>query len=306
MIAVAHSLAGICVVRNSRDLIGYICGHYLRIGLAHIKFIDDGSSDGTYELLCYLAAREPRISVYRVDSSVFDQRSLVTNAANELIRRGFSLILPFDADEFWNVNGPALEQRYAEYAEVTFMGQWINFVQSSDVMTTGLLNALRIKYSAPSLDDANEETITGFKRPFVCFNAAKIGFKSIRPVELSTGQHSLVKGPKESDFTRYEIFHLPFRSQNELFKRALDYEPRRTALRRAGESWQSVFHYRGVLAGRQEEIWRANSADRYGFLNCYGERIALRRDRRLQKIIGKGLIYFALRYGAVLMAPPKP
>jgi len=167
------------------------------------------------------------------------------------------------------------------------------------VATASSVTPLRVKYSAPVLDDASEEAVNSFKRPFVCFTTTKIGFKSLQSIELTAGQHSLVKGPKESDFTRYEIFHLPLRSQSELLKRVLDHQPRREALRRApSKSWQSRVHYEGVLAVRTEEIWQANSADRYGFLNCNGERIALHRDRRLQQIIAKGLFYFALRYRA--------
>lgn len=45
------SVAGACVVRDARDIIPSICGHYLRVGPALIAFIDVGSTDGTFEFL---------------------------------------------------------------------------------------------------------------------------------------------------------------------------------------------------------------------------------------------------------------
>jgi len=298
---VARNLAGVCVVRNARDLIGLVCGHYLRIGLGHVRFIDDGSSDGTYELLSRLARKEKRISVSRVSNAEFRQAELISEVANELLRSGFSIILPFDSDEFWNVSGAVLEKRYARSPQIMFRGQWINFVPSERATNPQQLHLLCIKHSAPILDDADEDTITTFKRPFVCFTTWKIGFKAVSPVELGVGQHALNKGPKECDSIRYQIFHLPFRNRSELIKRALDHEPRRAPLRNSPhDSWQSHFHREAVLAGRTDDLWRANSADGNGLLNCNGESIALNRDHRLQTIILKSYAHVALRYRVLL------
>jgi hypothetical protein len=301
MVRVAKSLAGFCVVRNCSDLIGLVCGHYLRIGLGHIRFIDDGSSDGTYEWLSKLARKEARISVVRVDNPQFYQAELMNETANELICEGFSLFLPFDADEFWNVDGPELENRYRDNPEITFSGRWVNFVQSKKVTKAGPLHLLRINHSAPILNDAGQETITAFKRPFVCMTTRKIGFKTKRPVKLGLGQHDLNAGPTECDKNPYEIFHLPFRSKGAIISRALDYEPRRSALRSHHTvSWQSLFHRQAYLSGRIDDVWHANSVDYDGFLNCVNERFALNRDRRLQKIFLKSFAHIALRYRMLL------
>jgi hypothetical protein len=269
----------------------------LGIGLTHIKFIDDGSSDGTFEILSRLARQEKRVSVLRVSNTQFRQADLMSEAVNELIHHGFSLILPFDADEFWNVSGPALESRYSSYREITFSGRWNNFVKRVSTTKVRPFYLWDVKYRAPYLDDANQESVTAFRRPFVCSTATKIGFKASKPVRVSQGQHSLEAASLEHDTHSYEIFHLPFRNRNEINKRALDYEPRRAPLRpNPSTSWQSFFHRQAVLAGRIDDIWRANSADRNGFLNCNGERVPLIRDRRLQRMMLKGYAYVALRY----------
>ena len=294
-------LAGICVVRNARDLIGLACAHYLRIGFGHIRIIDDGSTDGTYDLLCRLARKEKRVSVSQVSNTEFHQAELMSEMANDLIRDGYSMILPFDADEFWNVSGPALEARYARHSEITFLGNWVNFVNNEQAMNPRPFYLLGIKYRAPVLDDADETTITQFKRPWVCSTLPKIGFKTTRPVELRKGQHALTVGPSERDSNLYEVFHVPLRSRSELFKRALDREPRVAPLREhPSTGFQSSFHRRAFLDGRVDDVWRANSADWNGFLDCYGRPVALEHDNRLRTLILKSYAYVALRYRMLL------
>ena len=299
---VASNLAGVCIVRNARDLIAFVCGHYLRIGLTHIRFIDDGSSDGTYEFLFQLARHEKRVSVAQVNAQEFRQGELMSEAAAELVHRGFAIILPFDVDEFWNISGPLLEDRYARHLEISFSGHWINFVQSRRVTRATPARLLGVKYSAPVLHDANQATVTSFKRPFVCFSTTKIAFKTARPVRLHVGQHSLETGPQHSDPTRYDIFHLPFRCKDEIAVRALDHEPRRAPLRQhASIAWQSFFFREAYLTSRTDDLWRANSADSDGFLNCGGERIPLAHDYRLRTVLVKAIGYLALRYPRCLL-----
>jgi hypothetical protein len=141
MTRIATHVAGVCIVRDACDLIGLVCGHYLRIGLAHIRIIDDGSTDGTHEFLRYLAGKTPRLSIVRVDDTQFRQAELMSDAANELICQGFQIILPFDVDEFWDVNGPRLEERYAWDREIIFRGHWINFVQTTKATEASMLPA---------------------------------------------------------------------------------------------------------------------------------------------------------------------
>ena len=290
------------MVRNAHDLAGLICGHYLRIGLGHIRIIDDGSSDGTCRLLSDLARKEKRISLHRVDNTEFHQARLMSEAANELILAGFSLILPFDVDEFWDVSGPALEKRYADRSEIAFTGRRTNFVHSAAATRARRCYLLGVKYSAPILADATPDMIMTYKRPWVCAPMpSKVGFKSARAVELDKGQHRLIVGPTEIDDHPYEVFHLPLRSKSELMKRAVDREPRVAPLRSHPSSgWQSTFHHQAALAGRIDEVWLANSADVNGFLNCHGQPIALRRDIRLRTLILKSYAYVALRYGMLL------
>jgi len=58
---VSSSVAGICVIRDAADLAPFLCGHYLRAGFAHIAFVDDGSSDGTFQILKRISERTARV-----------------------------------------------------------------------------------------------------------------------------------------------------------------------------------------------------------------------------------------------------
>lgn len=293
---VAGSVAGVCVVRDARDLVALTCGHYLRIGFAHVAIVDDGSSDGTYEVVAALSRREPRVSVRRVADPVFRQAELVTRVANELVDRGFAIIVPFDVDEFWDVCAADLERRYSGLHEAVFRGRWVNFVQRRTVVGPGAFSLYGATYRT-ELEDGDRQAVTSRRRPFVSYVSTKVGCKTTRPVEFKPGQHALGGHKAASDGgAEFEIFHLPLRNRSEIAKRGLDYERRRAPLRPNEEqSWQSRFHRDVVLAGCIDEVWAANSADPRGSLDCHGTPVPLVRDRRLRSTLWRSQAYLVRR-----------
>jgi glycosyl transferase family 2 len=297
MLPVAESVAGVCIVRDARDLIPFLCGHYLRIGFGHVAFIDDGSSDGTFEFLSRLASRTQRVSVKRIFEDQFDQRVHVTETANALIAAGYEIIVPFDADEFWCVEARGLEELLAIQSDIAFNGKWVNFVQRRKRLLPQPFALFGMTFRAPALADANQGTITEFLRPFVNFEEKKVAFKTKTAVEIGLGQHELLKGPDKFFDRIFEIFHLPIRSRGEIEKRGLNYEPRR-AEGRAGpsENWQSVYHHEIVLAGKVDAEWAANSADRNGRLDVYGKPQTLTRDNRLRHLLILASAHLLARY----------
>jgi hypothetical protein len=294
-------VGGICVLRDVGDIVGLLCGHYLRIGLGRLAFVDDGSTDGTFEFLSALSQREPRVSVSRVLKDTFDQPELMTSLANGLIREGYPLVIPFDADEFWNVSAGTLEERYRRHSDIGFSGRVVNFVQWRSRTHPTPWGLLDIRHRAPPLAEANRHSITDFKYPFVCFDYRKIGFKTPNEVEIGRGQHYLVSGPNELDDYPYEIFHIPLRYKSELAKRAIDYEPRRASRRSSAfESWQSLFFREALLAGRENELWTLNSVDRQETLNSDHTTIRLVSDRRLQFALLASWGYMMTRHGRLM------
>ncbi len=295
--SIAKSVAGVCAVRDARDLIALTCGHYLRIGFGHIAFIDDGSSDGTFEMLSALSAIEPRVSVKRVtDVASYGQRELISSRANELVAGGFSIIVPFDADEFWNVDALELEARYAQVPEIVFKGRWVNFVQQRSAEYPTPFGLFRVKHRTRKVD-GEQHGVSAYRQSFVSNVMTKAACKAASELAFDTGQHEVSKGGGPIDTEELEIFHLPLRYKCEITKRGLNYEPRRAPLRTApNQGWQSRFHREVVLTDRVDEVWAANSADRRGALDCYGKRIKLIRDRRLQYVLLRSWLHLALRY----------
>lgn len=297
MSTVAERVAGVCIVRDALDLIPFLCGHYLRIGFGHVAFIDDGSSDGTFEFLSTLARRTPRVSVKRVVDDQFRQSIQMTDRTNELIAAGYSIIVPFDADEFWFLQARELEVMLAAWTDTAFCGRWVNFVQRRTRLHSQPLGLLGMTYRAPELADAGRASVTGFTRPFVCVGTTKIAFKTTRPVALTLGQHALKNGPERHFQHNFEIFHAPIRARSEIEKRGLNYEPRRASIRKAPEgNWQSKYHRDIVLLGKMDAEWAANSVDKSGRLDVHGTPLDLTRDRRLQYLLVLAMIYFIAHF----------
>src|SRR5881628_1988416 len=123
----ADRVAGVCLIRNAVDLVPFLCGHYLRAGFARLHFIDDGSADGTFESLTRIARRTGRLSVTQVHNDILAQRALMNDAANALIAAGYSIVVPFDADEFWAADAEMFARRFASVETGVACGRWINF-----------------------------------------------------------------------------------------------------------------------------------------------------------------------------------
>ena len=73
------------MVRDSLDIIPFLCGHYLRLGFERLVFIDDCSSDGTFEFLDNLSRKTSRIEVRRVFHSRLEQKAEVNSAVEDSI-----------------------------------------------------------------------------------------------------------------------------------------------------------------------------------------------------------------------------
>ena len=64
---------------------------------ARVLYVDDGSRDGTWQVLCELAARDPRIGLLRLSRN-FGKEAALT-AGLDRIERGAALILDADGQD---------------------------------------------------------------------------------------------------------------------------------------------------------------------------------------------------------------
>ncbi|MCK0198462.1 glycosyltransferase family 2 protein [Ancylobacter sp. 6x-1] len=291
------TVAAVCMCRDAADIILVLCGHYLRIGVARILVIDDGSSDGTHERLQRLARRTAgRVEVRRVLNSRNEQPTVMTEAINELIAQGYRLVIPFDSDEFWALTRADLVRLAARREPRLILARWRNFAQRRNQHYPTPAGLLHAYHAAPASAAADRIAIENLEAPFLHVQAPKIAVWTEDPVRILRGQHGLEDGPQVQDPEVFEILHLPLRSRAELTKRGLNYEVRRDPERPCGMSWQSRFHRRVVEEGLTDRVWAANSVDRGGHLDVYGRRVPLECDRRLQALVLRSALHLLLSW----------
>jgi hypothetical protein len=285
----------VLIVRDALDITPLVVGHHLRVGIERIHVIDDGSSDGTSEFLDEIARRTSRVTHHRVLGDDDPQLETVSEAGNRLIEEGARLIVPFDADEFWDVTPEALDAWVDDERPRSLTSRWVNFAQDRDNTYPRAGGMLDVAHRAELDTGATEEAVADFSASFLQYGPIpKAMVRSHAPVAFSRGQHDvhLVGEPGQlpQEPAGVDVLHVPLRWKSELTKRAFNYEPRRARQRtHAGDSWQSLFHLRAVAEHRDEEVWAANSVDRTGHLDVYGRRVALVPDDRVHRaVLGAG------------------
>jgi glycosyltransferase involved in cell wall biosynthesis len=288
-----HSqVAGICMLRNSVDMIPFLCGHYFRIGFDALLFIDDGSSDGSYERLLGLERSTGRIRVKRIFSQVFRQQETINAGIADLSGSGFSIIVPFDADEFWAMAPGEVARIRSNPAERKIFGTWTNFIQKRSCQRSRALAPLLTAYSFEKGRPISPEQVMNYAAPWIGLSERKVAVVSRHEVSVLKGAHDTIKGPQEIDAKEFEIFHLPLRAKSKLIERA-EWELRRAPARKTPEeSWQSAFHHSSKVQGRIDEVWAANSVDNRGFMNVYGRPIGAKPDFRLRRLLLRALAHY--------------
>lgn len=94
-------IAYITMVKDECDLIYYQLNYYRNIGFKDFYIIDNGSTDGTLELIQKFISENPQIKVYlEIDNNVdYWQYVRINKLANLAYNEGCNWILPVDADE---------------------------------------------------------------------------------------------------------------------------------------------------------------------------------------------------------------
>lgn len=283
--------AAICVIRNAADLVPVLCGHYLHAGFNRLEFLDDGSTDGTGEILHRIAAATQKVIVRNNPLGVFDQRALINEMANRLIGDGYRIIFPFDCDEFWLVDVATLAKAIGPWSsDLVIRGKWANFVQMREHRVSTPAALADIRYRVAAEDTADMEDVINWRRGFVSSQQSKSAVFSRSSVAFSKGQHVLDEGPEAVHAEQFPILHVPLRSAGEILLRGQDHEPRRAMVRSSFiESWQSRFFAEALQDGKADAVWRANSADEHGQLDLPGGHVALVPDDRFRQTVAAAL-----------------
>lgn len=298
----ARRICGVCLIRDSVDLVPMLCGHYLRIGFDRLVFVDDSSTDGTHEALQAVMRADPRVVVRRSADPVLRQARIVSDAANEALAEGYGIVFPFDADEFWDIDAGRI--RAAADRPGLFVGRWVQFVQDRAVGASSREGLLRARHRAPVLAGSGPEAVMRQDGSFVCLTASKVGFRADGPVDVALGQHALARGPGRVLRDDLEVFHLPLRSVDSIRRRA-EQAARVLAASRPEQNWQSRFFGEALAEGRLDAAWAAHSASPDGFLDLPGRRIPLIPDARLHGLLSEALAHMRGIHGTVLAAMPE-
>jgi hypothetical protein len=249
--------------------------------------IDNGSTDGTYEALRAVSARVPGLRVDR-DDGPFDQARMTSDMANTLLREGFGLIIPFDADECWHVSlggiARQLRQRNANALSVPV----VNYIQSRAVRQTepGCWRTATRRVARAINPQIHIAEAVGVQR--ISFVEKAFARKVLAAPPRGSAVH-FVKGNHNVSFDGASVahirvlpcLHLPLRAASELEKRVVDYRDRHAPFRIDGAGWRLDYWADRLASGRIEPEWVANSYDEQGMIDIYGQKRPTIVDRRL-------------------------
>lgn len=92
---------GVAMVRDELDVIGATLDHLFSQGVDRVLVVDNGSVDGTRELLEQRSHEDERVMVGMDPVVPYFQAEKMTWLANRAWRAGADWVVPFDADEWW-------------------------------------------------------------------------------------------------------------------------------------------------------------------------------------------------------------
>lgn len=286
--------AAIAIVRNAVDLAPLTALHHWLIGVDRLWVVDNGSTDGTYEALKALADRLPG---FRVDSDPgpFNQARMTDDLANALLREGFQTIIPFDADECWNLSLRHVAAEFRRHEANVLSYPVVNYIQSRNVLRAeegAWRHAIRRVARAINPQTHISNAVGNQRLSFV---ERAFGRKVLimpppgAEVAYVKGNHSVAfEGQKLADLRTIACLHLPLRAASELEKRVVDYKDRHAPFRLSpGTGWRLDYWADRLATDKLMAEWAANSYDANGMLDVYGQARPTIVDRRLMRHLAR-------------------
>lgn len=189
---------GVSMVKNEVDIIEAVVRHMVAQDIDRLLIVDNGSTDGTYELLSTLSEELP-ITVGRDNEVGYYQSHKMTALASRARRAGAEWVVPFDADEFWFAPGKTVGA-YLRASEATRVEAAIHnaFPTARNPRLSGLGGELRLDLP-PHL-------------------MRKVATRTSPLLWIGMGNHTALRhGVGLSD--RLRILHVPWRSQAQLVRK---------------------------------------------------------------------------------------
>ena len=197
------------MVRDEADIISPVIDHYIREGVDHIIITDNGSTDGTTEILEGYS-RDGAIELHHDPVHRKQQSAVVTQMARKLHADfGVDWVINSDADEFLLPKNRSitLSQAFADIpTEIVSFG--VPVVNMVGPLASGGTGLSRLLWRDCRTQD---ELASSGLRAHPTYNAIHIGSQS---VDVAQGNHfvSLASQGAPPPELELEVLHLPWRS----------------------------------------------------------------------------------------------
>lgn len=271
--------AAIAIVRNAVDIAPLTALHHWLLGCERVWVIDNGSTDGTYEELLQLQSRVAGLRIDR-DDGPFDQARMTSDMANALLNEGFQLIVPFDADECWNLSLPAVARSMRKRNANVICAPVVNYIQSRAVLQAapGAWRHATRRVERAYNPDMHAANVIGNGRVAFLERAFPRKVLFAPPpgarVAVVKGNHRVdFEGASIANRRTFACLHLPLRAASELEKRVNDYRGRHKPFRLTPSAgWRLEYWAEMLASGNIGREWAANSYDSDGMLDVFGVR----------------------------------
>ncbi len=274
-------------MRNEVDIVELNLRHHFATVIDEAIVVDNGSTDGTLEVVAELADELP--IQFSSEVGHIYQGGRVTRMARYATSQGADWVLPIDADELWVATGPPFREVLEEApADVrALFVEVVNFVQRRDVLVRrpGVLATMTMRPAHPvgTAEEASRLVRSGAVGWIEIAYAPKCVHRASPELSIGPGNHlSGISGGRPTD--RLACLHAPIRARSALTLK-LDHGRRALEERSPAEAAWHVKRWWQMARDRTlDREWEALSHED-GAITVAGSRHELVHDDRLGRAV---------------------
>jgi len=291
-------IAGVTMCRNEASIIEFALWHHFDQGCDLILVEDNGSTDGTLEILRNLERKDSRIQVCE-NLGHFTQDDTITRLSRSAHQLGAKWILPFDADEmFLSDNTLKIDLNNLSEETTCVAVQVTNFIQSfyrKDEDPSSIYENINWRipdgYPGANREEVENNTKSTLEFPW----GGKIMVKAYSDLRIGFGSHMYhYEGGRamldhRSPENLFKIYHVPFRSYQHLIYKA-EHGRRLIEMGQGpGIGWEAQRWHHLSEQGLLQKEWEANSEE-HGMLTRHdGEKVGLQEDNAVSLLFSRYL-----------------